>query len=827
MAYSGAIPLLIYWMLHQIGSIPILKNTNIDFDGDHKVDVQIHQNTNHDVLVFKNHVYRKGITKYIESVDISDINIIKERILRDKEETNSLKDFDKVKKKDLPLLCPNFEGYNNLFVDDIKDPKFELHDSVRVVHGEHSPASDGHRFIVTMYRSENQSVCQFEYSEYQKHLLQLSAFDARNPYTYHEQEEYINFQSASMHNIHTHEECAKRGVVVKDSEDVVINMTNTNFFEDRLVGRASCARLCYSRNSQYEFIQENPSLEVKCSEKDCFLPHACKFWSFVPDDNLCYLHPKIGPQDEVSTYYRRAGSVYGAETYRDYTSINGEVGCLDKLDTSKPFILIGDKYVGVIQLCSYIHSGTSDLHKTVHAQCYQDFLHRQSEQNKEQEKLDQIDLLLETNIASRSKRFASTLLKVATQIPSIVQWVTNIIKSAEGSPQMLSPTAPRWIFDSFTLDTREMFNGLVKGLLPRFSPQFVLESSGRKQNLDIQNNWNIEVQSLNIEILKKTNKTLNKDYILSDKLENNLSWKLRSRADQKELSELVKLTETAKKYQNPLTDAMTSKLKGQPFVFASQTLKEGPTIQRMFLVTEPVKNYPDIQYLALGVQPMNNITEGHVLSGSYQSSDVKLLSCFAALAADELMENDCYNQQRTKIQQLKEFTLFTQSTSAIIIRVIVDKETLQILCRSKADVIYGLGIVIVVIARDCTIRLGGHTIRAGEDINQETDMNGFYLVYNGKIKEGDLWKTMDTQIKEKIDEINQKIVDMQKEESKDTELQEELDRLSHKLETIRNEQYELGPYVDMIMTAVVSGASFGMVLYKFYLCFCRPKETQN
>ena len=135
--------------------------------------------------------------------------------------------------------------------------------------------------------------------------------------------------------------------------------------------------------------------------------------------------------------------------------------------------------------------------------------------------------------------------------------------------------------------------------------------------------------------------------------------------------------------------------------------------------------------------------------------------------------------------------------------------------------------MIVVIARDCTIRLGGHTIRAGEDINQETDMNGFYLVYNGKIKEGDLWKTMDTQIKEKIDEINQKIVDMQKEESKDTELQEELDRLSHKLETIRNEQYELGPYVDMIMTAVVSGASFGMVLYKFYLCFCRPKETQN
>ena len=42
------------------------------------------------------------------------------------------------------------------------------------------------------------------------------------------------------------------GVIVQDEDDIILNMTRSNFFLDKLFGRPSCARTCYSRTSLKE-----------------------------------------------------------------------------------------------------------------------------------------------------------------------------------------------------------------------------------------------------------------------------------------------------------------------------------------------------------------------------------------------------------------------------------------------------------------------------------------------------------------------------------------------------------------------------------------------
>ena len=127
----------------------------------------------------------------------------------DHDETENLQMFRTVKKSDLSQPCPNFD-FGTKYVDDLHDEKFNVTRSVkyRVFHGEQS-SSVSKKFVVTI---SPESTCEFEYSVHQMQVLQAASLDARTPYTYHDQKEYINFQSAAMENIETKEACGTRGI---------------------------------------------------------------------------------------------------------------------------------------------------------------------------------------------------------------------------------------------------------------------------------------------------------------------------------------------------------------------------------------------------------------------------------------------------------------------------------------------------------------------------------------------------------------------------------------------------------------------------------------
>ena len=146
--------------------------------------------------------------KFEETIDISDLEIVRERMKMDNDETENLKMFRTVKKSDLSQHCPNFE-LGTKYADDLYDEKFSVTGSekYRVFHGEQS-SSGAKKFVVTI---SEKSTCEFEYSQHQIQVLQAAALDARTPYSYHDQEEYIDFQSAAMENIETKKACGTQG----------------------------------------------------------------------------------------------------------------------------------------------------------------------------------------------------------------------------------------------------------------------------------------------------------------------------------------------------------------------------------------------------------------------------------------------------------------------------------------------------------------------------------------------------------------------------------------------------------------------------------------
>ena len=166
---------------------------------------------------------------------------------------------------------------------------------------------------------------------------------------------------------------------------------------------------------------------------------------------------------------------------------------------------------------------------------------------------------------------------------------------------------------------------------------------------------------------------------------------------------MVLLTKAATKTSQPLTELMVKELSGESFVFASQSLLDGPKIERMFLVVKDVQEYPDFQYLAVGMQARSNVTEGHVVSGRYQNPNHQTLSCFTSLASDEKLDKGCIIPREGE-NQITEFKLFSKGTTAIIAKIIMVNKPVQFLCPDKADVVLSLGVLIVALSNSCTIK---------------------------------------------------------------------------------------------------------------------------
>ena len=76
----------------------------------------------------------KEFLKFEETIDITDLDRIRERLKKDRAESDHLQSFEVVKKSDISQLCPNFE-FGSKFVDDIYDAKFhgERYQSYRVI----------------------------------------------------------------------------------------------------------------------------------------------------------------------------------------------------------------------------------------------------------------------------------------------------------------------------------------------------------------------------------------------------------------------------------------------------------------------------------------------------------------------------------------------------------------------------------------------------------------------------------------------------------------------------------------------------------------------
>ena len=770
----------------------------LDLDGDMDPDVRVHFNEENSMVILKNEVYRKGINKYTETIDLSDIKKVKKQLEMDRSETDSLKQLENVQKQDLEYQCPNFQ-ITGEYIDDINNVSMEDVGAVplRIFHGEHPPRAGELDFIVTMKTINNKEVCEFEYSEHQRQILQSNR--------------------GSMVHLTTHEECAKQGILVLDSkEDMVINMTFTNLDDDRQIGLSSCSRACHSYSVQHEFHLKNSFLDEQClQEETCFQPRPCKYWSFIYEDNLCYIHGHVGPEDSVLNYYMK-----------EITGLHGQSGCVSNNDQKDPYILSGSKFVGVAQVCNYIPNGQSDLRKKIKSNCQKDFMYRNEIQMKEEGKIRNIEMFLENATEKhRKKRFANILLGVASQIPAITQWVQNIMSSTASSTKVISTSAPKSLFDLLTLDKRYMFRGLLSSLGHRYSAQFLKTPHERAEKLQIPQNWKTKENHFNIQLLKTDKGFMSK--MIRNKIEQNIAWNLRRKENQRETEKLILLTKAATKTGQPLTELMVKKLSGKSFVFASQTILEGPKIQRMFMIVKDIQDYPDIQYLAVGMKARSNITEGHVVIGRYQSPNHQTLSCLTSLQSDQKLDNDCIIPRENE-KKISEFKFFSKGTTAIIVKLTIPQKPVEFLCPDKADVVFSLGVLIVALSDSCTIKADGATLRAGEE-SRESDVKGIHMIYNGK-KEDEVsvlkqmiagFKQVDKDIEElkihqdvtmKLHNVN----DKQLSNSTEEVVWEKLSTLKKQLEALKESGYAYGPHVDLFMTALLGCAAVSTIFYKIY-----------
>ena len=620
-------------------------------------------------------------------------------------------------------------------------------------------------------------------------------------------------------------------MIVEDEDDIILNMTGSNIFLDSLFGRASCSRTCYSRNEQYKFHRDNKSI-VNCSESQCVDPHPCKYWSYVPNENICILHPKLSPTDKISTDYRRAGSIHGKETYRDYISINAEVGCIDRNDHVEPYIILGKQSVSVSKICSYIPTGKSNLQQEIKAQCYQDYMYRTQHIEKEVQMMDKIEKLLkDSNVeektqTQRSKRFAAPLL-LNVAMPAVMTWVKNILQAKTRSPQIISPNNNPFIFDELTLDRTKIFKSIIGGLAS-YHPKLVSSTRQGSGRFSMPRNWNITVKSLDIKMTRSSTQNILKEAVLNNIVQENLAWLLRRKLNIKEIYQMTKVIEKALNQQEPVTEEMMKLLKSNGYVFASFYEKNTMKIHRLFLVTESVKTFPEVQYLSMNMNAQSNLSEGRVTTGRYQSTDMTLLSCSVALSTNQDLGQGCFEKEETINPKYEEFSLFFNQTQALIVRLISSKQTLQVFCPNEAHIAYTRGILIAVMSLGCTLKMHGQTLRIGTAANEENDLVGFKILYNTKLTTQKtlnekimFLQKIDDAIKFNISSLNNRITSQKRINGAANEMngnmtEEIVKTMEVFLKSSTFSSYKYGPYVDIGFTALLCAMSVFIAVKKLY-----------
>ena len=335
---------------------------------------------------------------------------IKTRLLEDEQDAETLKRYELTRKMEATETCPNL--INLSYIDEIR--RLEQSENgipIMIAHTEiPTRGKEEQTFLVSQEISETgDPKCVYEYTNTQKNHLISTGMDGKNPFTYREMEDYLSLQRTSLKMIKTEKKCGARGVIISKENTRKIDMNRDDEVADRIIGRASCARSCYAENERYKFLLLNSMVEKQDQN--------CLWWSFMPENNTCFLH--TGALPEISQDYRRAGSVYGKETYANYNSIFGVVGCLDSNDHTEAFILLDGALMNIQELCQYIPHSSSDLQEQINHRCMNDFVYKKKILMSQRKIMSKINKMLEPTQfqTRRQKRMAA----VAAFLPGLAQ----------------------------------------------------------------------------------------------------------------------------------------------------------------------------------------------------------------------------------------------------------------------------------------------------------------------------------------------------------------------------------------------------------------------
>ena len=124
---------------------------------------------------------------------------------------------------------------------------------------------------------------------------------------------------------------------------------------------------------------------------------------------------------------------------------------LAKIDESDPYILVGSNFVRVPEICEYIPEEDSNIDEIIEVNCEKDFTYRNTFQLEEESKLQEMKAMLyHTSFKVQDENFTNVVINSDVHIPSVVQWVTSILKAQRGSVNMISMAVPTHLFDKLT-----------------------------------------------------------------------------------------------------------------------------------------------------------------------------------------------------------------------------------------------------------------------------------------------------------------------------------------------------------------------------------------
>ena len=119
----------------------------------------------------------------------------------------------------------------------------------------------------------------------------------------------------------------------------------------------------------------------------------------------------------------------------------------------------------------------------------------------------------------------------------------------------------------------------------------------------------------------------------------------------------------------------------------------------MFVITYETSNFPDFQYVVLSSKKKSTIKEGSVISGKYQTENMKNLNklhCFSSLMTEDKIDDDCLHSGSFK--PYPELDLYFEGFTALVVKIVLEDAAIQFLCPFNSDVIHSLGILIVSIS---------------------------------------------------------------------------------------------------------------------------------